>query len=67
MEIDPGTKEQLIEFARSQMARRGEIDSLIFTTKDIMAGMKNVSEYLDKTVADVVHVLHSIDEGAEKK
>ncbi len=40
MEIDPDTKEQLIEFARSQMARKGEIDTLIFTTKDIMTGLK---------------------------
>jgi hypothetical protein len=65
MEIDSGTKEQLIDFARSQMARRGEIDSLIFTAKDIIAGMKNVSENLDKTVADVIHVLNSLDEDGE--
>jgi ABC-type transporter Mla subunit MlaD len=65
MEIDPSTKDQLIEFARSQMARRGEIDALIFTTKNIMAGLRKTSEDLDKTVTDVNLALHPIEEDVE--
>jgi hypothetical protein len=65
MEIDPGTKKELIEFARSQMARKGEIDTLIFTTKDIMAGLRKTSENLDKAVADVNQALHSVEEDVQ--
>lgn len=64
MEIDPDTKKQLIAFARSQMVRRGEIDTLIFTTKDIMAGLRKASENLDEAVADVNQAIHSIEEDA---
>jgi hypothetical protein len=60
MEIDPGTKKELIEFAKSQMARKGEIDTLIFTTRDIMAGLRKTSENLDKVVADVNQALRSV-------
>ena len=65
MEIDPGTKKELIEFAKSQMARKGEIDTLIFTTEDIMAGLRKTSEKLDKAVADVNQALHSVKEDAQ--
>jgi hypothetical protein len=65
MDIDPHTKKELIEFARSQMARKGEIDTLIFTTKDIMAGLRKTSEDLDKSVADVNLALHPIEEDVE--
>jgi hypothetical protein len=65
MDIDPRTKKELIEFARSQMARKGEIDTLIFTTKDIMAGLRKTSEDLDKSVADVNLALHPIEEDVE--
>jgi hypothetical protein len=65
MEIDPSAKKELIEFARSQMARRGEIDTLIFTTKDIMAGLRKTSENLDKAVADVNLALHAKEEDLE--
>ena len=60
MEIDPDTRKQLIEFARSQMARKGDIDTLIFTTKDIMDGLRKASENLDKAVADVNQAIHLI-------
>jgi hypothetical protein len=65
MEIDPNTKKQLIEFAKSQMDRRGEIDTLIFTTENIMAGLQKASGNLDKAVTDVNQALHSIVEGVE--
>jgi len=65
MEIDPSTKKQLIEFARSQMERRGEIDTLIFTTENIMAGLRKASENLDKAVVDVNQALHSIVKDVE--
>ena len=65
MEIDPSAKKELIEFARSQMARRGEIDTLIFTTKDIMAGLRKTSENLDKAVADVNLALNAKEEDLE--
>ena len=65
MEIDPGTKKELIEFAKSQMARKGEIDTLIFTTEDIMAGLRKTSENLDKAVADVNQALHSVKEDVQ--
>ncbi len=61
MEIDPDIKKQVIEFARSQMTRKGEIDTLIFTTKDIMAGLRKASEDLDKAVTDVNQAIHSIE------
>ena len=32
MEMDPSARKELIEFARSQMARNGQIDTLIFTS-----------------------------------
>jgi len=65
MEMDPSARKELIEFARSQMARRGEIDTLIFTTKDIMAGLRKTSENLDKAVADVNLALKSMEEEVE--
>jgi hypothetical protein len=65
MEIDPGTKKELIEFAKAQMARKGEIDTLIFTTEDIMAGLRKTSENLDKAVADVNQALHSVKEDVQ--
>ena len=65
MEMDPSAKKELIEFARSQMARRGEIDTLIFTTEDIMAGLRQTSENLDKAVADVNLALRSMEEDVE--
>ena len=65
MEIDPTAREQLIEFARSQMTRRGEIDTIIFTTEDIMAGLKKGSEKLDKVVADADQALRPVEEDAE--
>jgi hypothetical protein len=65
MEIDPGTKKQLIEFARSQMARKGEIDTLIFTTKNIMDGLQKASQNLDKAVTDVDQALRSMGERVE--
>jgi len=67
MEIDSNTKEELIEFARSQMERRGEIDILIFTTKDIMTGLRKTYEHLDKAVSDVNQALHLIDEDPENE
>jgi hypothetical protein len=60
MEIDSSTRKQLIEFARSQMARKGEIDTLIFTTEDIMAGLRKASGNIDKAVTDVNQALHSM-------
>ena len=65
MEIDPGTKKELIEFAKSQMARKGEIDTLIFTTQDIVAGLRKTSENLDKVVADVNQTLSSVKEDTQ--
>jgi hypothetical protein len=65
MEMDPSARKELIEFARSQMARRGEIDTLIFTTKDIMTGLRKTSENLDKAVADVNLALESMQEEVE--
>jgi ABC-type transporter Mla subunit MlaD len=64
MEIDRDTKKQLLAFARSQMARKGEIDTLIFTTKDIMAGLRKASEDLDKAVTDVNQAIRSLKEDA---
>jgi hypothetical protein len=64
MEIDRDTKEQLLAFARSQMTRKGEIDTLIFTTEDIVTGLRRASENLDKVVADVKQALHSLEEDA---
>jgi hypothetical protein len=67
MEIDSNTKEELIEFARSQMERRGEIDILIFTTKDIMTGLRKTSEHLDKAVSDVNQALHLMGKDPENE
>ena len=61
MEIDPDTQKQLIAFARSQMTRKGEIDTLIFTTKNIMAGLRKASENLDKAVTDVDQAIRSLE------
>ena len=65
MEIDPGTKKELIEFAKSQMARKGEIDTLIFTSESIMDGLRKTSANLDKVVADVNQALHSVKEDVQ--
>jgi hypothetical protein len=67
MKIDASAKEQLIEFARSQMERKGEIDALIFTTKDIMTGLRKTSEHLDKAVSDVNQALHLMGEDPENE
>jgi hypothetical protein len=64
MEIDHDTKEELLAFARSQMTRKGEIDTLIFTTEDIVTGLRRASENLDKVVADVNEALHALEEDA---
>jgi hypothetical protein len=47
------------------MDRRGEIDTLIFTTENIMAGLQKASGNLDKAVTDVNQALHSIVEEME--
>lgn len=65
MQIDHDTKRQLIEFARSQMDKRGEIDALIFTAENITAGLKKASEALDKAVKDVDQALRSVAEDKE--
>jgi hypothetical protein len=62
MEIDAERRQKLIEFAKSQMARRGEIDTLIFTTQDITAGLLKASDDLDKAVKDVSRAIGSLEE-----
>jgi len=64
MGIDSDAQRQLIDFARSQMARRGEIDTLIFTTENILDGLKKASENLDTAVADVDQAFESMEERA---
>ena len=59
------TKEQLIKFAREQMARQGEIDSLIFTTRNLAESLKATSENLGEAIEDVRRVLNSLPGGDE--
>jgi hypothetical protein len=61
--MDQQTKEQLIRFAREQMARQGEIDSLIFTTRNLSEELKITSENLGAAIQDVRRVLNSLSEG----
>jgi hypothetical protein len=61
--MDQQTKEQLINFAREQMARKGEIDSLIFTTRNLSEELKTTSENLGEAIEDVRRVLNSLSEG----
>ena len=65
MKIDPSTEKELIAFAKAQMARKGEIGTLIFTTEDIMDELRKASKMLDKTVADVNQALHSVVKDVE--
>jgi|HubBroStandDraft_6_1064221.scaffolds.fasta_scaffold2936778_2 hypothetical protein len=59
------TREQLIRFAREQMARQGEIDSLIFTTRNLSESLKATSENLNEAIEDVRRVLNTIPGGDE--
>jgi len=61
MEISPDTRKQLIEFAKAQMERQGEIDTLIFTAKDITKALHVASDNLNKAAADIGEVLRSIE------
>jgi len=59
------TREQLIKFAQEQMARQGEIDSLIFTTRNLSESLKATSENLGAAIEDVRRVLNTIPGGDE--
>lgn len=61
MEIDSGTRKRLIEFARAQMARQGQIDTLIFTAKDITEALQRASDNLHKAAKDAGQALQSIE------
>ena len=65
MGIDPDIRRQLIEFAQSQMTRKGEIDALIFTTKDVVAGLRRAQENLDRVTTEFNQALHSIADETE--
>jgi hypothetical protein len=62
MEMDSDTRKQLIKFARAQMERRGEIDTLIFTARDIADELRKASDNLKEATTHVDHVLRSIEE-----
>jgi hypothetical protein len=63
VEIDPDTRKRLIEFAGAQMAKKGEIDTLIFTTRDITKALQKDSDNLTKATTDAGEVLRSMDNG----